>query len=323
MGEFNFDDHSTPVRKPAKSGISPVVWIGGIFGIALLGLAGMWLLNDTPAKLTLESIGDQTANENETFKITLKTQAEGLKPGEWSFGMLSGPPGSKIDPKTGVFTWTPNEDHGPGEHQVSVGVQATGTKRAQDKKSFKITVSEVNQPPVITVIPAQKVAAGESLRVAVKAKDSDKPAQTLVYKLKSGPQGAKIDAASGLFAWSVPESGVTGEQTVEIVVADAETGGAESETSFKIQIEPPASPLLRLAASIRAAGLTIESTTGKAPSGFTGTATHFVIDDELLTVLEYESEESARDDAAEVTDAGQTLFGACHMEVENQPVSQR
>lgn len=309
MGEFDFADRSVPVRKPPKSGISPVVWIAGVFGIALLGIGAMWFLNETPAKLTLEAIDDQSANESETVKITFKAQADGLKPGEWTYGMLAGPPGSKIDSKTGVFTWTPGEDHGPGEHQVSVGVQATGGKRAQDKKSFKITVGEVNQPPVITAIPAQKVTAGETVRVAIKAKDADKPVQTLVYKLKSGPKDAKVDAASGLFAWTVPESGATGEQKIEIAVSDAETGGAESTTSFTIQIAPPAAPLLRLVASLRASGLEVENTVGKAPPGFTGTVSHFAVGDEFLIVLEYESEDSAREDAAQVTDAGQMLFG--------------
>ncbi len=309
MGEFEFDDRPVPVVKHARSGISPIVWIGGAIGISLLGIGVMWLLSETPARLTLDAIENQTVNEDDTVKVTLKSQAEGLKPSEWSYGILSGPPGCKVDSKSGVFTWTPKEDQGPGEHLVTVGIQASGTKRAQDKKSFKITVDEVNRPPVVTAIPAQKGTPGELLRVTVKATDPDKPAQTLTYRLKRGPEGAKIDAASGLFIWVVPESGVTGEPSVEIIVADAASDGAETSTSFTIKLEPPKSPLLRFVASLRAAGLTVENTVGKAPPGFTGTVSHFTVGDEFVTVLEYESEDSAREDAAQVTDAGQMLFG--------------
>ena len=309
MADFEFDDLPTPVRKPAKTGMSPAVIVGGVIGIVGLAVGGMWFMTGTPPRLILDPVEDQTVNENTTVSVTLKSQAEGLQPGEWTYGMIAGPPGARVDSRSGVFTWKPNEDHGPGEHQVTVAVQTKGTKAAPDKKSFKITVNEVNQPPVITDIPSQKATAGETVRVAIKAKDADKPAQTLSYRLKSGPEGAKVDAASGTFTWSVPESGLSGEQSVEVSVTDAETGGAEASTKFSIQIAPPASPLLRLVASLQAAGLTVEKTVGEAPPGFTGTAAHFAIGDDYLIVLEYESAESAREDAQGVTDAGQMLIG--------------
>ena len=307
MSGFEFQDRPVPVRK-AKQGMSPAVIIGGIFGIAILGVAALWFMSGKPVRLVLDAVGDQTVDEEATIKVSLKATADGLKPGEWTFGLVAGPPGAKVDPRSGTFTWTPGEDQGPEEHSVTVAVQAKGT-RAQDKQSFKITVKEVNQSPVVTDIPAQKASAGETVRVTIKAKDSDKPAQTLVHRLKSGPEGAKVDAASGVFTWTVPESGATGEQSVEIVVADAATDGAEASTRFTIQLEPPASPALRLIAALQGTGLKVETTVGVALPGFTGVASHFAIGEELLTLLEYESDESAREDAAQVTDGGQMLFG--------------
>lgn len=308
MGQFDFEERPvTAVR--AKSGISPMVWIGGVLGLMLLCAGAMWFFSPKPVNLSLDRVENQTVNEDATLTVTLKSRAEGLAENSWSYGIVAGPPGARIDAKTGVFTWKPNEEQGPGEFPVTVAVQAKGSQPVHDKKSFKIIVNEVNQPPAVTEIPTQKVTSGQTVRVTIKARDTDKPVQVLSYRLKSGPDGAKVDA-TGLFTWSVPESASAGDQAVEIAVSDAETGGAETTASFKIQIEPPASPVLRLVAALKAAGLTVEKSVGVAPPGFTGTTSYFAIgDDELLTVLEYDSDELAREDASQVTDAGQMIFG--------------
>ena len=308
MSQFDFNDTPAPIRKPAKKGLSPVTIIGGVVAVAGLGVGAMWMTSSTPAKLTLDRLKNLTCNEGETLKVNLAATAEGLKPGEWTYGIVAGPPGARIDPKTGLFTWTPGEDQGPSEQPVTVGVQAKGPKPAQDKTSFTITVNEVNQPPAIAAIAPQKVTAGETLRVATKATDADKPEQTLIYRLKSGPEGAKVDAA-GVFTWSAPEATTTAEQSAEIVVTDAEKDGAEATVRFSIQVEPPASPLLRLMAALRKAGLAVEQTVGDAPPRFTGDAIHLAVGEEYLTILEYTTDTSAAEDAAQVTEAGQRLFG--------------
>ncbi|MFO1044771.1 MAG: putative Ig domain-containing protein [Planctomycetaceae bacterium] len=307
MPGFEFEDRPMTPR-PSKRGTSPVVIIGGLLGLGVIGIAGLWLMSSKPVKLALERIENQTVEEGSTVKVALKATAEGLKPGEWAYGLVSGPAGSKVDPRSGTFTWTPDEDQGPEEHSVTVGVQ--GKKgRGQDTQKFKISVKEVNQPPVISEIPVQTVAAGEAVRVTVKASDADIPAQRLTYKLKTSPADARIDGTTGVITWTAPDSGTTSDVGFEVTVSDAESGGAEASMQFKVQVEPPASPVMRLVAALQKSGLTVETTVGVAPPGFTGVASHFGIDDDLLTFLEYDSADSASEDAAQVTDGGQTLFG--------------
>lgn len=310
MGQFDFDDGPAPVvNARPKAKINPLVWIGAAVGLLVVGVAGLFLLSSKPAKLTLEQADDQVVNEEATVTITLKSQVEGLGDGDWSFGIVTGPPGAKIDAKTGAFTWKPTEDQGPGEFPVTVAVQAKKDTAVRDKKTFNIKVNEVNQAPVVTAIPEQKGASGQLVRVTVKAKDSDKPAQKLTYRLKKGPEGALVDA-TGVFTWTAPDSATAMDVPVEIAVADAPSGGAETTAAFVIQVEPPASPVLRLVAAIKSAGLPVKNTVGTAPPGFTGKTLYFTIgDDEFLTVLEYDSDEAASEDALQVTDAGQTIFG--------------
>lgn len=307
MTGFEFEDRPISAR-PAKRGVSPVVIFGSLFGLAIIGIAGLWLTAAKPVKLVLERIDNPSIDEGTTVKVILKATAEGLKPGEWTFGLVSGPPGSKVDPRSGTFTWTPDEDQGPEEHSVTVGVQGKGG-RGQDTRKFQITVKEVNQAPVISEIPTQTVAAGETVRVSVEARDADMPAQKLIYKLKSSPAEAKIDAATGIVTWTAPEAGTTGDVAFEVAVSDSEPGSSDAVLQFKVQVEPPASRVNRLVAALQKADLNVETTVGIAPPGFTGVASHFAVGDELLTFLEYGSDEAAREDAAQVTDGGQMLFG--------------
>jgi len=273
VGEFDFDDRPVPVLKH-KSGMNPLVLIGGVIGIAVLAVGGLWLMSGKPAKLTLDDIDSPTVNENETFTVNLKSHAEGLAPADWSYGIVAGPPGARIDSTSGVFTWKPNEEQGPGEYPVTVAVQGKSSKSVHGKAAFTISVAEVNQPPIVTPIDEQSIVPGNEVRIVIKAKDADKPAQTLSYRLKLGPKDAKVDATSGQFSWQVPEYGVTGPQVIDIVVSDAKSDGAETPVRFTIIVQPPATPLLRLAALLRADGLTVENTVGEGLPGFTGKASY-------------------------------------------------
>ena len=95
MPGFEFEDRPMTPR-PSKRGTSPVVIIGGLLGLGVIGIAGLWLMSSKPVKLALERIENQTVDEGSTVKVALKATAEGLKPGEWAYGLVSGPAGSKI-----------------------------------------------------------------------------------------------------------------------------------------------------------------------------------------------------------------------------------
>ena len=42
------------------------------------------------------------------------------------------PPGATIDPATGMFTWTPTADQGPGEYPVTIRVSDDGAPNLAD-----------------------------------------------------------------------------------------------------------------------------------------------------------------------------------------------
>jgi hypothetical protein len=79
-------------------------------------------VNDAPV---LDPIGDRSADEGVEISFTATgTDVEGA---ELSYSLADGtsgevPEGASIDPATGVFTWTPTEEQGPGTYTFDVCV---------------------------------------------------------------------------------------------------------------------------------------------------------------------------------------------------------
>jgi len=57
-----------------------------------------------------------------------------------------------IDAATGVFSWTPTKAQGPGPYTMTITVTDTGTPALSDSETIQITVTEVNQAPVLGAI---------------------------------------------------------------------------------------------------------------------------------------------------------------------------
>ena len=78
-----------------------------------------------------------------------------------TFSLDAGAPaGATVDPVSGVFNWTPTEAQGPGAYPVTVRVTDDGTPNLDDFETITITVSELNQPPVLSAIGNQVVDEG-------------------------------------------------------------------------------------------------------------------------------------------------------------------
>lgn len=179
-------------------------------------------------------IADQTVNELSLLTFTATATDPDGDPVQFQFSGTA-PDGAAIDPNTGVFTWTPTEEQGPGEYTIGVGAQ-DGTVQCGDPafEFFQITVNEVdgeNQCPVLDPVGDRTVTEGELLTFTATATDAD-AGQTLAYSLiNSIPTGAAIDPATGVFTWTPTSDQGPGEYDLTIQVADdAATPCMDSET---------------------------------------------------------------------------------------------
>lgn len=191
---------------------------------------------------TFPVIPDQTIPEGQLFSLQISVFDIDDEVGWNNFSYsTTGPDGVAIS-SSGLFTWTPTEAQGPGVYLVSITVTDSGIPPASRTREFTITVTEVNQAPVITPPGTQQVGVGQLLTVNVLATDADLPAQTLTYSLSGTvPIGATINSSTGVFTWTPTIVHVGSTVPITVNVSD---GVTSSSATFNVMVvggnSPPA-----------------------------------------------------------------------------------
>jgi hypothetical protein len=150
---------------------------------------------------------------NKNLQWQLRTNASAWLGMNGFSGLLSGLPA--------------NEDVG----SYWVNVTVTDTSYAYDFHNFTLTVVNVNDPPVMTVIPQQSAETFKLFGYQVLANDVD-VGDVLGYSLDKRPDGMTIGKASGLINWT-PELAQVGNNNVVINVTD---GSVFVTGSFNITV---------------------------------------------------------------------------------------
>jgi hypothetical protein len=119
-----------------------------------------------------------------------------------TFSLVGAPAGASIDPVTGQFTWTPTEAQGGSGVPFHFKVRVSDGLIPVDA-DVTLSVSEVNQSPVLAPIGSKAVSLGGTLTFTAIGSDVDIPVQTLSYSLSGAvPAGATINPATGVFTWT-------------------------------------------------------------------------------------------------------------------------
>jgi N-acetyl-anhydromuramyl-L-alanine amidase AmpD len=164
--------------------------------------------NRTLAEGALLSFTATASNSNPELTMTFSLDA-------------GAPEGASINPTSGLFTWTPGEDQGPGNYPITVRVADNGSPAKSDAKTFTAAVSEVNRTPVLAAIPAQTVAELSTLTFTASATDPDIPADQITYSLDAGaPAGASIHPETGVFTWTPTEAQGPGSYNITVRATD-------------------------------------------------------------------------------------------------------
>jgi PKD repeat protein len=185
-------------------------------------------VSEVNAAPVLAAIGDKSVAEGAALSFTASATDADHPPNALTFSLDSGAPaGAAIDASSGAFSWTPDEAQGPGSHPVTIRVTDNGNPAASDHETITVTVSEVNQPPVLTAPGPQTVNQGQTLTFSTSATDPDLPANTLAFSLVSPPTpaGAAIDPASGQVTWT---PSTPGSYTIRVKVEDG-NGGSDTK----------------------------------------------------------------------------------------------
>ncbi len=185
----------------------------------------------------LGAIGDKTVDEGTELTFTATATDSDVPADTLTFSLdVGAPSGASIDPTTGVFTWTPTEDQGPGVHPVTVRVTDDGVSPLDDSETIQITVNEVNDPPEFSSTPVLDATEDVLYTYNVTTTDPDAgdtrtiTAPTLPSWLTLTDNGDGTATLSG-----TPTNADAGtSHAVTLQVTDA--AGAFAEQSFSITV---------------------------------------------------------------------------------------
>ena len=185
-------------------------------------------VNEVNQAPLIAAIGNKLVieKENLTFIVTASDQDI---PAQTLVLSISGDglaPGMNFDPATGLFSWTPTEEQGGYEYEITFIVTDNGTNpdNLTGSETILITVTDTNEPPVLAAIGNKSVNELETLIFTAVATDPDLPSQTLTFSIDPAAQsiGMSIDADTGVFSWTPSED--QGGAMYEVTIAVTDNG---------------------------------------------------------------------------------------------------
>ncbi len=141
------------------------------------------------------------------------------------------PEGMTIHSATGVISWIPTNDQ-VGQNHVTVEV--ADKNDGITAQSFTITVTNVNDRPIITSTPVTLALEDTPYVYDLQASDMDPIKNVLRFSLITYPAGMEIDSKTGMLTW-VPTNDQVGANKVTAHVLDG-NGGVDSQT-FQVDVE--------------------------------------------------------------------------------------
>ncbi len=167
-----------------------------------------------------------------------------------TFSLVNAPQGALINVDSGEFRWNPSEQQGPGTY--SFYVRVTDLAGLLDQEWITVQVVDVEDAPVLT-LPATQFQRFETETFTFTAVgiDKDIPAQTLSFSLIDAPNGASIDAQSGVFTWTPSETQGGAEFRFKVRVTDTTNLFDEREVMVNV-MQRNENPVLTLPQSVYA-----------------------------------------------------------------------
>jgi Putative Ig domain. len=187
-------------------------------------------VNDPPAII---SAAPTAAVQNQVFQY--QAQASDPDVGDVLTWQLTTAPQGMTISASGLVTWTPTQAQ-VGSNNVVIQVRDVAGATAQ--QSFSITVTNVNDAPVITD-PTSKTAT-EDVPFSLQLTATDPDGNQVFWFVVQGPDSLKIEMSSGLLTWT-PRQNVAGS-TVQVKIRATDAVLSDT-TTFSITVtavnDPP------------------------------------------------------------------------------------
>lgn len=186
---------------------------------------------------SLAAVPDQTAKRGEPLNVAVNLKDRGTAPGPINYRLGPGaPPGARIDPATGVFSWTPGNGDNPGDYPITI--VASDSQKQSAEVRFHVRLEAVNRAPSIQTAGEQRIRLGAPARVSIVAVDPDGPANHLTYSLLTMIDWIQIDSNSGVLTCSPRQEHVGTIQSMTVRVTDDGSPPLSDQKTITILVEP-------------------------------------------------------------------------------------
>jgi hypothetical protein len=202
---------------PSTNLITTVVTDNGVPPLSATNVFTVFVTATNTAPV-LAAQANRTIAELTTLMVT-NTATDGDVPANTLTYILAGAPAGAAISTSGVITWTPSEFQGPGTYTLTTVVTDNGIPPLSATNSFTVTVTEVNNAPVLSTMTNRTIVAQTTLLVTNTATEADMPANVLAYSLVNPPTGAAIDT-NGIIAWTPTMAQAPSTNVIKTVVTD-------------------------------------------------------------------------------------------------------
>ncbi|MGC3968791.1 MAG: putative Ig domain-containing protein [Pirellulales bacterium] len=204
-------------------------------------------VKEVNAAPTIKSVAAINAKVGAPVAFKLEGADSDVPVQKLSYGVVSDsalPEGAKLDGSTGEFTWTPTSDVTGKTTKFTVAVSDDGKPSLSARTEIVVNVTADNKPPVIEQIADRTInlplqnTAGPALSFPIESNDPDAAAGAkLKFALVAPvPEGAKLDAATGLFTFAptVPDDLKMAPVKVTVEATDAGTPPLSTKSTFTV-----------------------------------------------------------------------------------------
>jgi len=148
------------------------------------------------------------------------------------------PRGASFDAARRVFSWVPDYARS-GSYVVSFHVTDGSTSVTENAT---ITVTNVNRVPVVSGATSAVIKAHQTLRTSTPFADPD--LDVLAYTVQDLPDGAALDATTGVITWR-PSPDQVGDHAVAMSASD---GSLMASASLTISVQENQAPIVKVIA---------------------------------------------------------------------------
>lgn len=189
-----------------------------------------------PYRPRLDLIGTKSVGRGKTISLSAKVSGADATAEDVEYEILS----ELTDGMTfeeGKLNWEPPAELAAGEYAVKVRAEGGGLREAIEAE-FKLKLTDVNNPPVIT-LPEDLVATlGKVFTTTLEATDPETPAEDLKFALADGaPEGAAINAETKELTFTPPAEGEPGEVTINVTVTDVGEPAQTATAAIKVTVQ--------------------------------------------------------------------------------------